>query len=238
MIGDAFGPGAARAFPLVFFAAIAAAGCTTDGLPAAAGDLTTTIDTAGGVVRVVNSGEPPRWQLTLEASIGPRSLAVGDGGPEEFGRATTAVLGPGGEVYVGDSQYLEVRVFGLDGEHRRTFGREGEGPGEFPAHINSLAWVGDRLLALDLIGGRINEYSAEGEPIGQRVAPGRWGGSGPGEGFHPAGGDEVYSQSLITEATGLATAFVGQNAAGETGDTIRRLDDPTSDTEYVSVCDC
>ena len=224
MIGDDFGPAAARAFePLVLFAAIAAGGCTTDGPPAAAGDLTTTIDTVDGVVRIVNSGAPPKWQLTLQTAIGPRSLEVGDGGPEEFGRVTTAALGPDDEVYVGDSQYLEIRVFGLDGEHHRTFGREGEGPGEFPAHINSLAWVGDRLLALDLIGGRINEYSADGEPLGQRIAPGRWGGSGPGEGLHPAGGDEVYSQSLVTEGTGLATAFVGQNAAGETGDTIRFL---------------
>ena len=138
------------------------AGCSSDPAPAA-GDLATTIDTVGGVVRVVNSGTAPEWQLTLETSIGPKSLAVGGGGPEEFGRVTTAMLGPGDEVYVGDSQYLEIRVFGLDGEHRRTFGRDGEGPGEFPGHINSLAWVRDRLLAIDLIGGRIrccqNEFT-------------------------------------------------------------------------------
>ena len=40
----------------------------------------------------------------------------------------------------------EVRVFGLDGQHLRTFGRDGEGPGEF-GDITSLAWVRDRLLA-------------------------------------------------------------------------------------------
>ena len=201
-------------------------GCSDDQPRAVPSDLNTTIDTIDGVVHVINSGTAPEWRLTLETSIGPRSLAVGNGGPEEFGRVTTAMLGPGGEVYVGDAQNREVRVFGLDGEHRRTFGREGEGPGEFPGHINSLAWVGDRLLAIDLIGGRINEYSSEGEPLGQRVAPGYWGGTGPGEGLSPVGGDEAYSQSMVRGATGLSLVYVGQNSAGETGDTIRAPEDP------------
>ena len=144
MIGDDFGPQTARAFaPLVLFAAIAAGGCTTDRPSAAAGDLTTTIDTVDGVVRIVNSGAPPQWQLTLQTSIGPRSLAVGDGGPEEFGRVTTAVLGPGGEVYVGDSQYLEIRVFGLDGDRRppeaKHVGSQRRHDGERVAQVVQLA---------------------------------------------------------------------------------------------------
>jgi len=201
--------------------------CSADLPSGAAGDLTTTIDTVGGVVRVVNSGTAPDWQLTLATSLGPKSLAVGEGGPEEFGQVTTTALGPGGEeVYVGDVHYLEVRVFGLDGEHRRTLGRAGEGPGEFPGHIHSLAWVGDRLLALDLIGGRINEYSAEGDPLGQRVAPGFWGGTAQGEGFYPVGSDEAYSISLVPGANRFELVYVGQSSAGETGDTIPALESP------------
>ena len=61
----------------------------------------------------------------------------------------------------------EVRIFGIDGVHRRTFGRDGEGPGEF-ARLYSVAWLGDRLLALDSQQGRISEFSAEGEYLGQR----------------------------------------------------------------------
>ncbi len=202
------------------------AGCSADRVPAVTSDLTTTIDTIDGVVHVTNSGTAPEWRLTLETSIGPRSLAVGAGGPEEFGLVTTAMLGPDGEVYVGDTQNREVRVFGLDGEHRRTFGREGQGPGEFPAQINALAWVGDRLLAIDLIGGRINEFSSEGEPLGQRAAPGYWGGTGYGEGFSPAGSGEAYSQSMLPGVNGFSLVHVGQNSAGETGDTIRALVDP------------
>ena len=225
MIRDALRPKARIVF-LPLSIALLTAGCSADRAPSAAGDLTTTIDTIDGVVHVINSGNAPEWRLTLQATIGPKSLAVGGGGPKEFGRATTTMLGPDDEVFVGDSHYLEVRVFGLDGEHRRTFGREGEGPGEFPGHINSLAWVGDRLLAIDLIGGRINEYSSAGEPLGQRVAPGRWGGTGPGEGLSPVGGDEAYSQTLVPGAAGLSFAYVGQSSAGETGDTLLRLADP------------
>ena len=211
---------------LLVLALFSTLGCFADRSLPAIGDLTTSIDTIDGVVHVTNSGMPPEWRLEPVVTIGPRSLAVGGGGPEEFGQVTTAALGPGGEVYVGDTHYLEVRVFGLDGEHRRTFGREGEGPGEFPAHINSLAWVGDRLLAIDLIGGRINEFSSEGEPLGQRIAPGFWGGTSPGEGLYAVGGDEAYSQSMVAEATGFSLVHVGQSSAGETGDTIHALEDP------------
>ena len=202
-------------------------GCSTDRPTAATGDLTTSIDTIGGIVHVVNSGTAPEWRLSLETSIGSGYGDVVGGGPGEFGQVTTAVLGPAGdEVYVGDAQFREVRVFGLDGEHRRTFGREGEGPGEFPGHINSLAWVGDRLLAIDLIGGRINEFSPEGEPLGQRVAPGLWGGTSPGEGLVAVGRNEAYSQSMVSGSDGLGLVHVGQDTAGETGDTVRALGDP------------
>lgn len=43
--------------------------------------------------------------------------------------ATSAALGPDEAVYISDGYNAEVRVFGLDGEHRRTFGRHGDGPG-------------------------------------------------------------------------------------------------------------
>ncbi len=159
-------------------ATLAAAGCQGD--PAAGGDdLTITIDTVGGVVRVTNTGTAPEWSLTRLITIGPREFGVGEGGPEEFGMASSASLGPEAALYVSDGYNAEVRVFGLDGAHRRTFGRHGEGPGEF-ASIESVAWVGDRLLALDLIGGRINEFSPEGQPLGQRPATAYWGGSGRG----------------------------------------------------------
>ena len=52
---------------------------------------------------------------------------------------TSVALGPDEEVFVADGRNREVRVFGLDGAYRRTFGREGEGPGEFRV---SIRWRG------------------------------------------------------------------------------------------------
>ena len=142
-------------FPLTLALPLLAAACARDA-PAGNSDLTTTIDTIDGVIRVTNTGTPPEWQLTQVVSIGPKTLAVGDGGPEEFGRVSSASLGPDDEVFVADIQYDEIRVFGLDGIHRRTFGRSGEGPGEFSG-LYSVAWTGDRLLTLDPHLGRVGE---------------------------------------------------------------------------------
>ena len=214
-------PSAFAFVPLAFALALTT-GCAADS-PAIAGDLTTTIDTVDGVIRVTNTGTAPEWQLTSVVSIGPKTLAVGDGGPEEFGDVWSAVLGPDNEVFIADRLHAEVRVFGLDGEHRHTFGRHGEGPGEFSS-ITSLAWVGDRLLTLDLIGGRIGEFSADGETLGLRQAPGRWGG-GVALRFYPVGADEAYSVSHVRNDTGLTLVYVGQTSAGETGDTLRTRDD-------------
>lgn len=180
----------------------------------------------GGVIHVTNTGTPPQWELTRVASIGPKTPAVGEGegAPEEFGRVSSAILGPGNEVFIGDRLYDEVRVFGPDGRHLRTFGRDGEGPGEF-GDVTSLAWVGDRMLALDLVLGRITEFSSTGEVLGQRTAPGRWGGSEALR-LYPVAVDEAWSVGAVTDAGGLSLVYVGQTSSGETGDTLHRREAP------------
>lgn len=176
------------ALPLTLVATLVF-GCAPDAASPPA-DLTTTIDTINGVVHVTNTGMPPRWQLTQVASIGPKSLTE-DGSPDEFGRIYDIALGPDQSVYVADEMNHEVRVFGVDGVHRFTFGRNGEGPGEF-GRLFSVAWVGDRLLTLDALLGRISEFSADGEYLGQRRVRGAMGGPPGGVRFYPVGSDEAY----------------------------------------------
>ena len=204
------------------------------GSPAAPGDLTTTIDTIDGVIRVTNTGTPPEWQLTQVVSIGPKTLAVGDGGPDEFGRVSSASLGPDEAVFVADigeptksgsSAWTEL--------HRRTFGREAaKGPGEFDA-LYSVAWTGDRLLTLDPRLGRVGEFSADGEFLGQRQTQGGW--SGTGIRLFPVGADETYNFALVAGPDGLESAFVGHNSSGETGDTLRQLEQPPGPATAV-IC--
>ena len=190
-----------------------AAGCASEAPPPT--DLTITTDTVGGIVRVTNTGTAPAWQLTPVVSIGPTSLSE-TGAPEEFGRVNSATLGPDEAVFVADGFNDEVRVFGLDGVHRRTFGRNGDGPGEFRS-LYSVAWMGDRLLTLDSRLGRIGEFSADGEWLGQQRVEGSYSGSPAGIRLMPVGPDEFYRLGLLSNETGIESLFVGHNIRGETG---------------------
>jgi hypothetical protein len=50
---------------------------------------------------------------------------------EFFGVVANGILGADGETYLLDEQLCEIRVFDAEGQYLNTFGREGEGPGEF-----------------------------------------------------------------------------------------------------------
>ena len=216
-------------FALHILLAGIAASCGPDATPA--GDLTITTDTVGGIVRVTNTGTAPAWQLTPVVSIGPTSLSE-TGAPEEFGRVNSAGLGPDEAVFVADGLNHEVRVFGLDGVHRRTFGRNGEGPGEFRS-LYSVAWMGDRLLTLDSSLGRIGEFSADGGWLGQQRIEGSYSGSPAGIRLMPVGPDEFYRLGLLRDATGVESLLVGHDGAGETGDTLSWLQPPPGPAAFI-----
>ena len=202
------------------------------------GGLATTFDTINGVVHVTNTGTPPPARLAPVVSIGPKSL-TDTGSPHEFGGVTSVALGPDGEVYVADGRNFEVRVFGLDGAHRRTFGREGEGPGEFQA-LSSLAWAGDLLLTMDPMLGRVGEWSGAGEWLGQRRTRGRITGW-PGLRFYPVGPDELYRRALGSSyetsfGSALRSLYVGLNSRGATGDTLPELPEPPDASSSAIIC--
>ena len=224
--------------PFVLVAAGLAAGCAQDD-EARPGDLATTFDTIGGIVHVTNIGTPPPARLVPVVSIGPKTL-TDTGSPDEFGGVTSVALGPDGDVYVADGRNFEVRVFGLDGAHRRTFGREGEGPGEFQA-LSSLAWAGDLLLTMDPMLGRVGEWSGEGEWLGQRRTRGLITGW-PGPRFYAVGPDELYREALGSSyetsfGSALRSLYVGLNSRGATGDTLPELPEPPDASPSAIFCE-
>lgn len=206
--------------PLLLAATLAAA-CDQGTSTAGSGDLATTFDTVGGVVRVTNTGTPPRWHLTPVVSIGPKSLTEQQT-PDEFGQVSAVAIGPDETVFVADAANHEIRVFGLDGAHMRTFGRAGEGPGEFRS-IYSIAWVGDRLLTYDPHLGRIGEFSAQGEWLGQRRTAGGLTGSPAFMRFFPVGQDEAFRFAVSPDR---GSQWVGLDGRGDTGDTVPYLTAP------------
>ncbi|MDE2982332.1 MAG: 6-bladed beta-propeller [Gemmatimonadota bacterium] len=194
-----------------------AAGCAPHDRATDESDLTTTFDTVAGVIHVANAGTASEWRLVPVVSIGPKTL-TDQAAPNEFGGVSAVALGPEETVFVADEYNNEVRVFGLDGAHRRSFGREGEGPGEFRS-LYSLAWAGDRLLTLDPRLGRVGEFSAEGEWLGQRrTLMAGFSGSPEFIRFYPVGPDEVFRFAYSPERE--AMVWVGHQGSGDTGDTV------------------
>jgi hypothetical protein len=90
------------------------------------------------------------WSATAETIANPATAPVQEawtlreawrvGGDDEsdvlLGQVGVVASGPDREVYALDSQLCQVLVFSADGEHLRTLGRQGDGPGEFRQPVN------------------------------------------------------------------------------------------------------
>jgi len=72
------------------------------------------------------SGGGPTVVAEEEFRIG----TVEGGGETSFGRIRSVAVLPDGRFAVADGQAEEVRLFASGGQHQRTFGGEGQGPGE------------------------------------------------------------------------------------------------------------
>jgi|GEM_PF-658226 len=68
-----------------------------------------------------------------------------------------------GTIYVLDDKVDRIKVYGPDGAHLRTFGRKGQGPGEFGT-LNRIDMTAEGNLYLqDLGNNRVAVYSPDGE---------------------------------------------------------------------------
>jgi len=93
------------------------------------------------------------WRIAQEVRLG---TALGDG-PDVFGEVAAIGVSPTGLIHVIDGHSQEIRVFTPAGEHVRSFGRRGGGPGEF-ANAYSLDW--------DRVG--VSVRSSQGRGVGAR----------------------------------------------------------------------
>ncbi|MDE0073605.1 MAG: 6-bladed beta-propeller [Gammaproteobacteria bacterium] len=106
------------------------------------------------------SGDEWRLQLPPVLLIG-RSEGTGDG-PDLFGRINQVIRLSSGDIAVAEGLAAEVRVFDDGGGYLRTFGRRGEGPGEFANLWTISELPGDTIVAVDPFGGRITLFTSSG----------------------------------------------------------------------------
>jgi len=128
-------------------------------------DWVAAYDTIGDTI-VVRTLSGSLWRDT--AHLVPEvSIGLFDG-PEEyiFGDVVSVARGQDGTLYVMDRQVPALRVYNADGTYRTTFGRGGEGPGEYQQPDGGLNVLSDgRIVLRDPGNARIQVFSPEGESV-------------------------------------------------------------------------
>jgi hypothetical protein len=116
----------------------------------------------GDVTIITNPKEPlfkgPILELEEDLSLGGPE-AQGD---YAFGKVQTFIVDGSGSVYVLDRMNFNVKIFDPSGRHLRTFGRKGQGPGEFeyPYTLSLNQTSGE--LALHELGDGITYFNTDG----------------------------------------------------------------------------
>ncbi len=166
----------------------------------AADEWTGTVETLpNGVVRVSN---PPKgmwpegrgWRLEPELALGDED------GPEPFIFASISGVEADaqGRIYVLDRESNTLKIFSPAGEHVRTVGREGGGPGEY-RQANGLRWLSpDTLLVVDQRGERYSILDKEGgfvRSVNRQLQFYGWMFSGD------VVGDRVYEHAFVGHGT-------------------------------------
>jgi len=160
-----------RSAGLAMLALITAAACAagTDDVADPSGLATVRDSTRADSVIVRVAGEVPAARLrsvTEELRIQPDAEDT-----TLFGETRDFEVGRDGRLYVYDAASHRIFVFGPDGAHRRTIGRQGAGPGEFNQN-NGLQLLPDgRLAQLDSRNARVSFFTAEGDFLESWVIP-------------------------------------------------------------------
>lgn len=119
---------------------------------------------SAGVTIVENDMPQPNSRLPWSISASP-TVSIGTLEGEDayqLFRVSDAMRLEDGRIVVVNRGSNEMRVFDDEGLHLASWGREGEGPGEFTGIIEIDAWAGDSIMAFDSRQRRISIYGLDG----------------------------------------------------------------------------
>ena len=140
-----------------------------------------------GRVTVVHNPKIPLYPgPVLELA---EDLTIGEGEAEDqrmFHDIRTLDVDQEGNIYVLDEGAADIKVFNQSGEHLRTIGRQGQGPGEFAFPISVLVTPQAELLVHDMNQRSLKVLDREGNFLRQLSIADKFQFSGPR--FLPEGG--------------------------------------------------
>jgi len=152
-----------------------------------------------GVTIVENTGRPIHegniLLLTEELSIGGEAGS----GEQQFSDIYDFDVDPSGNIYILDMRAAEIRAFDKEGRFLRSFGKRGQGPGEFQIPVYMEISRDGQLLCFDATAFRMTYFSLTGEFVKQKVYP-------MVRGFRPT---HVDSQGNLIGRAVLAPAPIG-----------------------------
>jgi hypothetical protein len=158
-------------------AALAACATGADGVA----DVVTRDSAGVRIVEIPSAIDLPMWTIDTNPVV-----RVGDrpGDPaHELFRVRSAVQLDDGRIVVGSQGSYDVRIFDANGNHLRTFGRQGSGPGEFQ-WLGNLLVDNDTIFTFDWQLQRATAFTFEGEVLGTTHVPfTRGGAAGRVDGF-------------------------------------------------------
>lgn len=100
----------------------------------------------------------------------PKVLVKLDGTKEDFSYFSVFAASASGMLAVVQQQDGAVRIYSADGRRIATFGRKGEGPGEFRT-LNLVGWIADTLWVADNSLKRLTMITSAGKLIRTSVLP-------------------------------------------------------------------
>jgi hypothetical protein len=130
-----------------------------------------TIPVAEGTRVIEHEAVSPVWRAARIELVEDLTIGVGSTDPNYmFYQARDIAVDAEGNIYLLDGGNHRVQVFDPDGRFSRSFGREGQGPGEFMQPL-ATALLGERLFVADNSNQRVSVWTLTGELVEDRAAP-------------------------------------------------------------------